>query len=114
MRAGNKGEERKRKGKERKVFNTKSKGSVKSLLQKLSAFNKKRKIMTPLAVTQLVAGKSKLTGDLNLGAALHYGAHSVPHDAAVVTSVCPIQGGNQVPNVHTHTHTHQSAIHHDS
>lgn len=82
----------------------------------LTAFNKKRKMMTPLAVTQLVAGKSELTGDLNLGAALHYGAHSVPHDAAVVTSVCPIQGGNQVPDVHTHTNTHNKVpfiIHHD-
>lgn len=35
--------------------------------------------------------RATLTGNLHGGAALHYGADSIPHDAAVVAGVRPVQ-----------------------
>lgn len=42
----------------------------------------------------------KLTGNLDFSGHLHDGAHPVPHDAAVLAGVCPVQRGDQVPNRH--------------
>lgn len=42
----------------------------------------------------------KLTGNLNFRGHLHYSAHPVPHDAAVVAGVRPVQRGDQVPEGH--------------
>lgn len=54
----------------------------------------------------------KLTGNLNFGSYLHYGTHSIPHNAAVLASMRSVQRGDQIPNGHRPT---PSAIsHHQS
>lgn len=44
-----------------------------------------------------------LTDHLDFGAALQQGAHSVPDDAAVESSVGAVQRGDHVPLTNTHT-----------
>lgn len=57
----------------------------------------------PLALSHLgkYGKRPVLTGNLHFSTALHYCAHSVSHNAAVVASMRAVQWGDQVPNGHT-------------